>query len=73
MKKSCTCTIIGTSGRDCILIIFFQLYGCKTSLFEGNLFWIGQYLNRNSKSSNLPNDLVNFNKIFGKNVVALND
>ena len=64
------CTIIGSSGRDCILIILFQLYGCKTRLFEGNLFWIDQYSNRRSKSSNLLNDLVNFNKIFGKNVVA---
>ena len=26
--------IIGSSGRDCVLIILFQLYGCKTGLFE---------------------------------------
>ena len=36
-------TIIGSSGRDCILIILFQIYGSKAGLFEGNLFWVGQY------------------------------
>ena len=36
-------TIIGSSGTDCILIILFQLYGTKGGLFEGNLFWVGQY------------------------------
>ena len=30
-------TIIG-SGRDCVLIILFQLYGCKVGLFQGDLF-----------------------------------
>ena len=33
-------TIIG-SGRDCVLIILFQLYGCKVGLFQGDLFWGG--------------------------------
>ena len=36
-------TIIGSSGRDCVLIILFQLYGTKAGFFEGNLFWVGQY------------------------------
>ena len=36
-------TIIGSSGRDCVLIILFQLYGSKAGLFEDNLFWLDQY------------------------------
>ena len=43
MKKLYMCTIMGSSARDCVLIILFQLYACKTGLFEGNLFWMGQY------------------------------
>ena len=30
-------TIIGSSGRDCVLIILFQLHGFKTGLFEDNI------------------------------------
>ena len=37
------CTIIGSPGEHCILIILFQLYGPKTGLFQGNYFWAGQY------------------------------
>ena len=36
-------TIIDSSGKDCVLIILFQLYGSKAGLFESNLFWVGQY------------------------------
>ena len=36
-------TIIGSSGRDCVLVIVFQLDASKAGLFEGNLFWVGQY------------------------------
>ena len=36
-------TIIGSSGRDCVLIILFQLYGSKAKLFEDNLLWLDQY------------------------------
>ena len=36
-------TIIGSSGRDCVLIIFFQLYGSRAGLFEDDLFWVGHY------------------------------
>ena len=43
MKKPYIHTIIGSPGRDCILIILYQLYGSKSGLFEGNLFWVGQY------------------------------
>ena len=43
MKKLCMCTIIGSSGRDCVLIILFELYGPKVGLFEGNFLWVGQY------------------------------
>ena len=45
MKKQYMCTIVGSSGRDCILIILFQLYGTKAGLFEDNLFWVIQYDN----------------------------
>ena len=43
MRKPYMCTIIDSSGSDCILIILFQLYDPKAGLFEGNLFWVGQY------------------------------
>ena len=43
MKKPYLCTIIGSYGRDCVLIILFELYGSKTGFFEGNLFWVGHY------------------------------
>ena len=34
---------IDSSGRDCVLVALFQLYGSKAGLFEGNLIWMGQY------------------------------
>ena len=43
MKKPYVRTITGSSGRDCVLIIQFQLYGSKVGLFEDGLFWVGQY------------------------------
>ena len=43
MKKPYMRTIIGSSGRDCVLIILFQFYDSKARLFESNLFWVGQY------------------------------
>ena len=43
MKKLYMRTIIGYSGRDCVLIILFQLYGSKTGPFQVNLFWLGKY------------------------------
>ena len=33
--KSRTCAVMGSSGRDCVLI--------KAGFFEGNLFWVGQF------------------------------
>ena len=36
-------TIIDSSGRECVLVILFQLDGSKPGLFKGNLFWVGQY------------------------------
>ena len=36
-------TVIGSSGRDSVLINLLQLYGSKTGLFKSNLFWAGQY------------------------------
>ena len=42
MKKPYMHTIIGFSGRGCVLIIIFQLCGSKAGIFEGNLFWVGQ-------------------------------
>ena len=34
---------IGSFGRDCVLIILFQLDGSKAGLLEGTFFWVGQY------------------------------
>ena len=36
-------TITGSSGREYVLIILFQLYGSEAGVFEDNLFWVGQY------------------------------
>ena len=41
--------IIGSSKRDHVLMILFQLCGAKAGLFESNLFWVGKY-----DSPNLP-------------------
>ena len=35
--------VIGYSGRDCVFIILFQLWGSKTGLFRVNLFWMDKY------------------------------
>ena len=35
--------ITGSSEGDCVLVILVQLYGSMAGLFEGNLFWVGQY------------------------------
>ena len=35
-------TIIGSSGRDCVLFMF-QLHGSKAGLFETNLIWVDQH------------------------------
>ena len=43
MKKRYIRTIIRSSGKDCVLIILFQLYGSKAGLFESNLFWVGHF------------------------------
>ena len=43
MKKPYMRTTIGSSGRDCVLIILFQLCDSKAWLFESDLFWVGQY------------------------------
>ena len=32
-------TVIGSSGRDYVLIILFPFYGSKARIFEYNLFW----------------------------------
>ena len=36
-------TIIGCSRKECVLIILFQLYGSRAGLFEGDLFWEGNF------------------------------
>ena len=43
MKKPYMDTIIGSSRRDCVLIILFQLHGSKAAPSGGNSFWVGQY------------------------------
>ena len=42
MKKPYIRTIIGSSGRDCILILF-QPYSSKAGIFESNLLRVGHY------------------------------
>ena len=37
------CTSIGSSGRDCVLIILLQLYSSRGQLVEGDLFWVVHY------------------------------
>ena len=41
MKKPYMTTVKGSSGRDCVLIIMFELYGSKSAFFKSNLFWVG--------------------------------
>ena len=43
MKKLYMRTNIGSSERDSVLIILYQLYGSKADLFDGNLLWVSQY------------------------------
>ena len=43
MKKPYMHTSIGSTGRYCDLIIFFQLYGSRAELVQGNLKWVVQY------------------------------
>ena len=43
MKKLYMHTIIGSSGKDFVLTILFQLYGSKAGIFKCNLFWVGHY------------------------------
>ena len=43
MRKPYMCSIIGSFGSDCGLIILFQLNGSKAGLFESKLFWVNQY------------------------------
>ena len=43
MKKPHMRRIIDSPGRDCVLMILFQLYGSRAGLFEGDFFWVGQY------------------------------
>ena len=38
MKMPYMRTITSSSQRDGVSVILFQLYGCKTGLYEGNLF-----------------------------------
>ena len=46
-KKLYMSSIIGSSGRDFVLIILFQFYGSKDGLSESYLFWVGQCATRN--------------------------
>ena len=42
MKKPYLRTIIRSSGKDCVLMILFLLYGSTAGLFDSNLFRVGQ-------------------------------
>ena len=57
MKKPYMRTIIGSSGRDCVLNILFQLYGLKAGLFESTLYsgWLNMTpLNLHSRRKTNP-------------------
>ena len=43
MKKPYMHTIIGSTGKYCVLITFFQLYGPRAGLVECDLKWVVQY------------------------------
>ena len=43
MKKPYMHTIIASTGKYCVLITFFQLYGPKAGLVECDLKWVVQY------------------------------
>ena len=58
MKKPHMHTIIGSPGRDCVLIIFFQLYGSRAGHFEGKLFWVGQYDSPNHHIGRKTNPII---------------
>ena len=43
MKKLYMRTIIGSSERDCVLIVLFQLFASKAGILEGSLLvYIGR-------------------------------
>ena len=58
MKKPYMPAIIGSSERDCVLIILFQLYGSKAGLFDSTLFWVGQYDPLNLHSGRRTNPIL---------------
>ena len=43
MKNPYMHKIIGSSGRDCVLIIWFIFNDSRAGLFDGDLFCVGQY------------------------------
>ena len=62
------CTIIGSSWRDCVLIILFQLYGSKGGFSECNLFGVGQY---DSPTFILEEETVLYLELFWSRYVGL--
>ena len=68
MKKLYMCTIIGSSWRNCVLIILFQLYGSNGGFFECNLFGVGQY---DSSTFILEEETVLYLEIFWSRYVGL--
>ena len=44
-------TIIGSSGRDCVFVALFPLYGSKAGLIKDNLSLVGQYDSRPAPST----------------------
>ena len=44
MKKPYMPTILGCFGRDCVLIILFQLYDSEAGLFESNQALFYQFI-----------------------------
>ena len=59
MRKPHKCTIIGSSGRNCVLILLFQLYGYR-AVFHGDLFCVGQYESPSLPTFILEEELIQY-------------
>ena len=61
-------TITVSSGRDCVLIILFLLYGSKAGHFEGNLIMMGQYDNQPSYWKKNESNIIQLNTIHKQHI-----
>ena len=64
-------TIIGSPGRDCILIILFQVYGSRDGVFEGYFILEGQYDHQNFHIGRKTNTILIYLNTFLSNLSKL--